>query len=83
MTKSGRGGTLNYIAPEILNGEPYNAKSDLFALGCIVYELCTLNLAFTGQIPHILVKITNGEYEPIHANLPYSDGLKRLVDLLL
>jgi serine/threonine protein kinase len=35
-------GTLSYIAPEIWRGKPYNARSDLFAFGCIVYELCTL-----------------------------------------
>jgi hypothetical protein len=55
----------------------------LFALGCIVYELCTLHLAFTGEFPQIFGKITNGKYAPIPGNLPYSDGLRRLVELLL
>ena len=35
-------GTFSYMAPEIWNGEPYNARIDLFAFGCIIYELCTL-----------------------------------------
>ena len=83
MTQSGRGGTYSYIAPEIWSGEPYNARSDLFALGCIVYELCTLHLAFTGGFPQIFGKITNGKYDPIPADLPYSDGLRQLIYLLL
>jgi len=47
-TKSKRG-TSCYMAPEILLNEPYNTRSDLWALGCILYELCTLKLAFPGR----------------------------------
>ena len=36
-------GTLNYMAPEILRREKYSNKVDIYALGCIIYELCTLN----------------------------------------
>ena len=48
-TESDRGGTLYYTAPEILTNQPYNTRSDLWALGCILYELCTLQLAFPGR----------------------------------
>ena len=80
-TKNGRGGTASYMAPEILKDEPYNTSSDLFALGCILYELCTLKLAFVGKTPlGTYDKIRKGKYDPIPAHLPYSDGLRRLVD---
>ena len=36
-------GTLDYMAPEILRREKYSNKVDIYALGCILYELCTLN----------------------------------------
>jgi NIMA (never in mitosis gene a)-related kinase len=77
-------GTPNYLAPEIWNGEPYNTRSDLWALGCILYELCTLKVAFPGRNhAEVYVKIDKGNYDPILDNLPYSDKLRKLVDLLL
>ena len=39
-------GTMMYMAPEIIDGEKYNYKVDSWALGCIIYELCTLNYCF-------------------------------------
>ena len=56
----------------------------MWSLGCILHELCTLQKAFLGEdTPQIIGKITDGSYEPIPENLPYSDRLRRLVDLLL
>lgn len=34
-------GTLNYLAPEILRGQPYGMETDTYALGCILFELAT------------------------------------------
>ena len=36
-------GKHHYFAPEIEKGENYNNKVDIYALGCIIYELFTLN----------------------------------------
>ena len=36
-------GKLHYIAPEMQLGQSYNNKVDIYALGCIIYELFTLN----------------------------------------
>ncbi len=35
-------GTPCYISPELCEGKPYNQKSDVWALGCVLYEMCTL-----------------------------------------
>ena len=43
-------GTPCYISPEICEGKPYAKKSDIWALGCILYELTTLKKAFEGPV---------------------------------
>jgi serine/threonine protein kinase len=42
-------GTPGYIAPEQLNGKPADARSDIFAFGCILYELVSGIRAFPGE----------------------------------
>ena len=39
----------SYISPELYNREAYNTKTDIWALGCVFYEMCTLELAFPGR----------------------------------
>ena len=39
-------GTIPYCSPEILNGERYNQKTDVWALGCILYEMVVGKRAF-------------------------------------
>lgn len=41
-------GSIAYCSPELLNGEPYNQKTDVWALGCIIYEMITKQAAFKG-----------------------------------
>ncbi len=43
-------GTPCYISPEICEGKMYATKSDIWALGCILYELTTLRKAFEGPV---------------------------------
>ena len=38
-------GTPYYMSPEIFKNKPYNHKSDIWALGCVLYECATLNLS--------------------------------------
>eukprot|EP01135_Chromosphaera_perkinsii_P002985 Nk52_evm7s232 gene=Nk52_evmTU7s232 len=42
-------GTPYYMSPEILQSKGYNAKSDVWSLGCVLYELCCLKHAFQGE----------------------------------
>lgn len=45
-------GTPLYMSPEIIQEDPYNHKSDIWALGCLLYELATLKPPFraTNQV---------------------------------
>jgi len=48
MTKTGMFvGTLDYIAPEQLTGGPVDARADVYALGCMLYQM------LTGRVPYV------------------------------
>lgn len=42
-------GTPGYIAPEVLNENPFNLKADVFSVGSILYSIFTLKNLFNGQ----------------------------------
>ncbi|XP_044743987.1 serine/threonine-protein kinase nekl-2-like [Chrysoperla carnea] len=62
-------GTPNYLAPEICRGEKYGIKADIWALGCILYELCALERMFDGPMATIILAITNCEIKKINTNI--------------
>jgi NIMA (never in mitosis gene a)-related kinase len=39
-------GTVGYAAPELLKGKAYNEKSDMYALGCCLYEILTMRSVY-------------------------------------
>ena len=75
-------GTPFYLSPEICEEKPYNEKSDVWALGCILYELITFKHPYNASNQAaLLLKIISGNYEPINSEI--SDDLKNLVFILL
>ena len=50
-------GTLNTMAPEVLNGEKYDDKCDLWSLGVIIYQLAFKDLPYKGEKLALLNKI--------------------------
>ncbi|XP_047483303.1 serine/threonine-protein kinase Nek8-like [Penaeus chinensis] len=75
-------GTPYYISPEMCEGKQYDEKSDIWALGCILYEMACLQKTFEGSnLPALVNKIMKGHFAPIKGN--YSPGFKQLVRDLL
>jgi hypothetical protein len=57
-------GTVQYLAPEQLQGEPADPRTDLYALGIVAFELLTARLPFTGETPIAIA------YKHIHERVP-------------
>ncbi|CAH2107452.1 unnamed protein product [Euphydryas editha] len=76
-------GTPYYLAPELCEGNPYDTKSDVWALGCLLYEMCTHKRAFESETLVGLVKaITSGSVHPIDLTV-YDRGIQDLIDSML
>ena len=75
-------GTPYYMSPELCEELPYNEKSDVWALGCILYELCTYKHPFNAKCQaSLIMKIIKDKPKQIHKY--YSDDLQKLINLIL
>ncbi|GIL80613.1 hypothetical protein Vretifemale_9758, partial [Volvox reticuliferus] len=75
-------GTPYYLSPEICQNRKYNQKSDIWSLGCVLYELATMKHAFEGPNMRALIsKIIKGSYTPMPSTR--SRELRELCDRML
>ena len=59
-------GTPYYMSPEVCQNKPYSYQSDIWALGCILYELCELRYAFeSSNLLSLAVQIVKEKPPPI------------------
>lgn len=62
MLSAQRVGCVNYMSPEQVRGEPVDARSDIFSLGAVLYEMLTRRPAFHGESPkEVMAKILRAE----------------------
>ena len=75
-------GTPYYASPEVWKDQPYDEKSDIWSLGCVLYELICLKVPFKAEdMEGLYKKVTRG----IYARLPpeYSQELSAVIRALL
>ena len=87
MAKTRCGTPLYNCSPEICESRPYNAATDMWGLGVVMYELLQLRLPFTGkdkrdsnrpvQVVQLLRSVVNDQPDPLPKR--YSSGLARLI----
>lgn len=68
-------GTPYYLSPEMIENKPYNTKSDIWSVGCVLYEMLSLKHAFNASnMKSLILKIVQCSYKspPCH----YSKGLR-------
>lgn len=75
-------GTPYYMSPEIITNQPYTYASDMWALGCVLYEMAVRKSAFEARgLPQLMVKILRNAYTPLPSR--FSQPFKMLVSALL
>ena len=75
-------GTPFYMSPELMASKPYDFKTDMWSLGCVLYEMTSLQHAFCADdMSGLVLKILRGAYDPPPAC--YSQQLRDLVGRLL
>ena len=75
-------GTPYYASPEVWKDKPYDNKSDVWSLGCVLYEMITLRPPFRAQnMEGLYNKVCKGQYNKIPDR--FSDDLFQVVQFLL
>ena len=75
-------GTPYYASPEVWEEQPYDSKSDVWSLGCVIYEMATLRPPFQAQsMEELYKKVMRGIYPKISSK--YSEDLSDVLKLMI
>jgi serine/threonine protein kinase len=74
-------GAVGYLSPERVEGKPVDARSDIFSLGAVLYEMATGKRAFSGESRlATLTAILQTEPDPVRKACPgASRGIERII----
>lgn len=74
-------GKVSYMSPEQVTGAPVDRRSDVFSLGCVLYEVTTGSRPFKGDLDHIIMQsVMSGNVERPSALVSgYPEELERVV----
>ncbi len=82
LTDASVAGTLTHIAPEVLHGQPVDARSDLWALGVMLHEMVSGVVPFSGTTPFETADaILHAAPRPLPSTV--GPGLRRVIDRCL
>ena len=85
-------GTPLYVAPEVVKGVGYDAKADVWSMGCTFYEILTLSPPFSGMsLSDLMIKVRTANYQRISNRfewvqcewLMHSPELKELIESMI
>jgi serine/threonine protein kinase len=77
-------GTIHYIAPERLRGQPFDGRSDIFSTGVMLYLLLAGQLPFVGEDMTVLQKLVNEPHPPLKTHISdYPSALDAILDRAL
>jgi len=75
-------GTPYYASPEVWKDKPYDSKSDIWSLGCVIYEMTTLKPPFRAEdMVGLYKKVIKGAYSKIGDN--FSKQLGQVIKAML
>jgi NIMA (never in mitosis gene a)-related kinase len=75
-------GTPYYASPEVWRDQPYDMKSDIWSLGCVIYEMTTLKPPFRAEdMASLYKKVLKGAYPKIPNT--YSSDLSGIIKMLI
>lgn len=75
-------GTPYYASPEVWMDKPYDSKSDIWSLGCVIYEMTTMKPPFRAEdMEGLYKKVVKGSYPKIPAT--YSQELNNVIKAML
>ncbi|KAM3145271.1 hypothetical protein pb186bvf_002599 [Paramecium bursaria] len=75
-------GTPYYASPEVWRNQAYNTQSDIWSLGCVIYEMAALKLPFKGQdLNSLCAKVQRGLFEALPNR--YSRDLQTIITQML
>jgi NIMA (never in mitosis gene a)-related kinase len=75
-------GTPYYASPEVWQDQPYDMKSDIWSLGCVIYEMAALEPPFKAtDLQSLYRKVKAGVFKPIPSS--YSSDLSEMVNSML
>ena len=77
-------GTAHYMSPEQARGQAVDARTDIWSLGVVLYEMVSGRAPFMGDTPsHILVSIMEGEPPPLSLDGEVPAGLEQIISKAL